>query len=157
MKTSQAWSMDIMMAFIIFIGTIFVFYSIISNNQEAKTKELQEDALRVLKNLNITQNITQIGELLTEDYPELKKKLRVKNDFCIYFEDEEGNIIEISESVTGIGSSDITVGENVCGGLTEAGMIICEEAQNAGECDRLEEFGLTEEECCKFADMCCPI
>ncbi len=114
MKNSQAWSMDIMLAFIIFIGTIFVFYSIVSNKQGGKEDELRDDALRVLENLNITQNISQIEELLTEDYPELKKKLRVKNEFCIYFEDNEGNVIYISEGRPGIGSDKINISDVPC-------------------------------------------
>jgi hypothetical protein len=117
MKTSQAWSMDIMMAFIIFIGTIFIFYSIISNRQSEKEDELQEEALRVLENLNITGNISQINELLGENYSQLKKKLRVENEFCIFFEDEKGNIIYINPAdpnQPGIGSEKIRISDEPC-------------------------------------------
>lgn len=117
MKKSQAWSMDIMMAFVIFVGTIFVFYSIINNRQTVTNDELKDDASRVLENLNITQDISQIDELLKEDYLELKRRLRIKNDFCIYLEDEEGNIININpddEDQLGIGSGKIYIGDKPC-------------------------------------------
>ena len=93
MKKSQAWSMDIMIAMVIFISIIFVFYSILSNNGDNKIRELKDDALIVAGNIDITKNPNRIEELLREDYSELKKKLRVKNEFCIFLEDEEGNVI----------------------------------------------------------------
>ena len=91
MKKSQTWSMDLMIAMVIFIGVIFVFYIILSTNGDNKIRELKDDALIVAENINITKNISQIEELLGEDYSELKRKLRVKNEFCIFLEDEEGN------------------------------------------------------------------
>ena len=109
--------MDIMVAFIIFIGVIFVFYSIISNKQGGKEDELQDDALRVLENLNITENISQIDELLAEDYSELKKRLRIENEFCIFLEDENGNIIYINPEdldQPGLGSGKISISDEPC-------------------------------------------
>jgi hypothetical protein len=114
MKHSQAWSMDIMIALVIFIGVIFVFYSILSTNGDNKIKELKDDALIVAENINITKNISQIEELLGEDYLELKKKLRVKNEFCIFLEDEEGNVIYLSQDRPGIGSGKIKISEVKC-------------------------------------------
>jgi len=117
MKKSQAWSMDIMIAIVVFVGTIFVFYSILSDNQSDKRRELEEDASLVAKNINITKNISQIKELLQEDYSTLKRKLRVKNDFCIFLEDEEGNVIPINPddlNQPGIGSGKIKIGDEPC-------------------------------------------
>jgi predicted transcriptional regulator len=115
MKTSQAWSMDIMIAMVIFIGVIFVFYSILSTNGGDKTGELKDDALIIAENINITKNISYIEELLGEDYSELKKKLRVKNEFCIFIEDEEGNVIYLSQDQPGIGSGKINISDVPCG------------------------------------------
>lgn len=114
MKKSQAWSMDIMIAMVIFIGVIFVFYSILSAKGGDKIVELKDDAVIVANNLNITQNISQIEELLGEDYSELKKKLRVKNEFCIFLEDEEGNVIYLSQNQPGIGSGQIKISDVQC-------------------------------------------
>ena len=124
MRKSQAWSMDIMIAFIIFIGTIFVFYSIVSNKQSVKDDELQDDASKVLENvvsedpdLGIVDGIEvddiKLQELLEEDYSELKKKLRIENEFCIYLEDEEGNVIPIQDQ-SGVGSGKIKIGGEGC-------------------------------------------
>lgn len=114
MKKSQAWSMDIMIAMVIFIGVIFVFYTILSTNEGDKIVELKDDALVIAENINITKNISLIEELLREDYSELKKKLRVKNEFCIFIEDEAGNVIYLSQDRPGIGSGKIKISDVEC-------------------------------------------
>ena len=153
MKNSQAWSMDIMIAVVLFIGVIFAFYWIFSSNQESKEEELKEDATIVLENLNITEDISQIDELLLEDYTVLKRKLRVENEFCLYFEDEDGNLIELGKAVVGKGSSDIELQGIPCG-LTEAEETTCRDADSLDTCDLLDdEF---EKRCCTYLGKCCP-
>ena len=53
------------------------------------------------------------------NYRDLKGKLGIKNDFCIYFEDEDGNLVNISDlvgiQVAGIGSPNATVSGMMCG------------------------------------------
>ncbi|MFH0867722.1 MAG: hypothetical protein V1831_00240 [Candidatus Woesearchaeota archaeon] len=126
MKKSQTWSMDIMIAIVIFMGTIFIFYSILNNNPDDKTRELQEDASRVLKNIasedsdvgiieGVEVNKTRLEELLGEDYSEIKKKLRVKNEFCLFLEDENGNIIYLTPEQAGVGSEKINISGIPCG------------------------------------------
>ena len=123
---SQAFSMDIMIAIVIFIGTIFVFYSFLSGNQESKAKELQDDASKVLKNIaaedsdvgivdGVEIDKVKFEELLGMEYSEIKRKIRIKNDFCFFLEDENGNVIYISQDQPGVGSSDIKIGGEPCG------------------------------------------
>ena len=125
LKKSQAFSMDIMLAVIIFIGTVFFFYAILNTSQGSKADELQDEASKVLTgilsenpDLKITDenkiNTTKLEELLG-NYSGLKGKLKVKNDFCIYFEDEGGNIVYINATYTGIGSGIINVSDVPCG------------------------------------------
>lgn len=106
--------MDIMIAIVIFIGTIFVFYSILSAKGSSKVGELKDDASILAKNINITQNMSLIEELLSEDYSQLKKKLRVKNEFCLFLEDENGNVIYLSQDQSGIGSGKISISDVPC-------------------------------------------
>ena len=125
-SVAQALSMDVMLAVIIFIGTFFFFYAIFSATQGSKADELHDEASKVLTGISsedsgvrITDgnqiNATRLGELLREQYPDIKSKLRVKNDFCIYFEDENGDIIYINPGSTGIGSDKIMVSNIPCG------------------------------------------
>ncbi len=118
--------MDIMIAIVLFIGTIFVFYSVLSAKQSPKTDELQDDASIVLESIvsedsdigildGAEVNETKLEELLGMEYSEIKKKMRVENEFCIFLEDEEGNVIYITQDQPGIGSDEISVSEVPCG------------------------------------------
>ena len=127
--SSQAFSMDIMLAIIIFIGTVFFFYAILNTTQGSKSDELQNEASKVLTGIlskdsgvGITDgtkiNTTKLEQLLG-NYSGIKSKLKVKNEFCIYFEDESGNIIYVNisqnKNYTGIGSEIINVSNIPCG------------------------------------------
>ena len=123
---SQAFSMDIMIAVIIFIGTIFIFYSIISGGEESKIEDLEDDASIVMENVATEDSAVRITEgmdvdqekledLLQMEYSEIKEKLRVENDFCIFLEDGEGNIIYLEAGQPGIGSDKIKVSDVPCG------------------------------------------
>lgn len=128
-RNSQAFSMDIMLAVIIFLGTVFFFYAILNTSQGSKADELQDEASKVLTGIlsessdisiidGNTINATKLEELLG-NYSDIKAKLKIKNDFCIYFEDEDGNIIYVnlsqSKNYTGIGSGTINVSSIPCG------------------------------------------
>ena len=121
---SQAFSMDIMMAFVIFIGTIFVFYSIISDRLSSKTDELEDEALVVLENIasgdsevriidGIKINETKLEELLGMEYSDIKKKIRIKNEFCFFLEDANGDVIYILNK-PGVGSDKINISDVPC-------------------------------------------
>ena len=56
----------------------------------------------------------KLRELLSLSYPELKQELGVKSDFAIYFEDGEGNIIEVLDTAC-IGSENVKVNGQKCG------------------------------------------
>lgn len=123
-KKSQTWSMDIMLAVVIFIGAIFVGYSILSGNKGDPAKALQEDAALVLGNLASKDseisivnggeiNDAKLQELVDKEYPELKQLIRSGSDFCIFLEDNEGNLVYIS-SKPGIGSDKIKISGQAC-------------------------------------------
>ena len=124
-RNSQAWSLDVMLAVIIFIGTVFFFYAILDTTQGTKAEELQDEASKVLTGISSEDsgvgimdgnkiNTTKLEELLG-NYSSIKSKLKVENDFCIYFEDEDGNILYINATTTGLGSGIINVSDIPCG------------------------------------------
>ena len=125
LRKSQAWSLDIMLAVVIFLGTIFFFYIILNSSQGNKASELEDEASIVIQGVisedsefGITDgneiDIDKLEELLGMDYSEIKTKLRVQNEFCIFFEDNDGNVIYINTDYTGIGSSEISVSDVPC-------------------------------------------
>ena len=56
----------------------------------------------------------KLEEIVEMDYKELKENLNVENDFCVYFEDEDGNLVEI-KGVKAIGSEIIEINGVPCG------------------------------------------
>lgn len=135
---AQAWSMDVTLAVIIFIAAFFVIYGIITSKAPGDISELQAEAEKISKEAtsensslslmtNEVLNETKIQELLGKDYSEIKRKLRLERDFCIYFEDEEGNLIIIQNTedpdkfLVGVGSPDITVVQKKCGQWQQEG------------------------------------
>ena len=122
---SQSWSIDIILAVVLFMGAFILFYVLLSNNPNAKAKTLKEEAFVVIKEVsskdaniriidNNEVNISRLGHLKNLTYDELKSILRIDSDFCIFFEDENGRIILINNSYTGTGSSNINLSNVPC-------------------------------------------
>lgn len=123
-KKSQAFSMDIMLAIVIFLGAIFITYLMLQGGKGGTAKQLEQDASTVLDNLassdnelgivdGVEINETKIQQLIDSTYPELKQKMRAGNDFCIFLEDDQGDIIYISNQA-GIGSGKIKISDTPC-------------------------------------------
>ena len=122
---SQTWSIDITLAVIIFIGAFFIFYLLLYQNSNTKASNLKDEALVIIKQISSGDssmkivnknelNISKINELKNLSYEELKQRLRVEGDFCIYIEDENGNILLLNNSFKGIGSSNINISGTPC-------------------------------------------
>lgn len=121
--------MDVTLAVIIFIAAFFVIYTIAANRTASSIDDLAREAERISKeaasensSISLVEdsqlNQVKIEDLIGQDYDEIKKKLRVENEFCIYVEDEEGNLIFLNksetENVTGIGSPNINISGIAC-------------------------------------------
>ena len=65
-----------------------------------KGNEVDEKKLRMLDQMN---------------YDQVKAMLGVKKDFCVYFEDQDGNLIKVDSVGYGIGSSNIYINGKPCG------------------------------------------
>ena len=158
MKTkAQTWSFDVIIAVTVFIVAFVVFYGIISyagtkppaealvdeGNLILKTmSSSNENSKAVIINNKIDQeNLEDFARgWLAEDEEEgnpLEKQqeyLGTTDAFCVYLEDEDGNIIPIdhtdkdgnpimgADGITplkkyGIGSSEIEIGGEECGAL----------------------------------------
>nr|MCK4929471.1 hypothetical protein [Nanoarchaeota archaeon] len=119
MGRGQVWSVDVLLAVIIFVSVILIFYVTMTSEQKPGLKDLEIEAkdlkIELEKNYELgfieaeEVNETKFGEFINltkENYSEVKKKLGVKGDFCIFYEDNEGNIILIGNK-TGIGNSSV--------------------------------------------------
>lgn len=125
LKKSQSWSVDIILAVVLFMGAFFLFYALLGDNPSARTKNLRDDASSVIKqvssegvSVNILEkqqiNLSRMNELKNLSYDELKRMLRVEGDFCIYLEDDKGYVIVLNNSYKGIGSPNINISNTPC-------------------------------------------
>ena len=125
----QAWSIDVVIGVLIFLIVIGLFYVLLIGNFKKDTTELQIASETIATKI-VAPKGTGVGIMnnnqiekdtllnYTNDYEGLKSALGVSSDFCIFLEDEEGNVINISNSthtVVGVGSSEINVSGSPCG------------------------------------------
>lgn len=130
-RKSQIWSIEFIVALIIFISALFIFfkYSInLSNIQEITLKELVIDAKTVSNYLvseglpkdwntsnvisigltdgNYQLNTTKLGNFSQLDYITTKSMFSVVNDYYIFFTDKNDTTVIINE-IEGIGKPGI--------------------------------------------------
>ena len=124
-RHSQAWSMDIMIAVVLFIGALIFFGGYFLFAKDSASADLKKEAKLVLDTLTspgsserITDanviNDSRLAQFLTTDYNTLKQDLRIQNNFCVYLQDEEGNIIYLNSTATGKGDPSINVSDIPC-------------------------------------------
>jgi len=124
--------MDIILAFVVFILIIGIFYSLLSNNKKDTTSDLTLESSTVVSNLDLANgqntNLTIIDKgnidtlkleaLYTSDYNTIKRQLGIKGDFCIYIVDQYGNLITVDDSgdyIGSFGNGNYTVNGQPCG------------------------------------------
>ena len=117
--------MDIILGVVVFVIAFFIFYSTLQSSPNKQVVVLREEASNIIRTISSSNSLFQVlsnnqvnesrlGELKNMTYAELKRKLKVENDFCIYFEDEKGNLIPINNSYKGIGAPDINLSGTPC-------------------------------------------
>lgn len=121
MKKSQSWSFDVVIATAVFFGIFMAFFVLLQDRDGQSLEEVKGEAeflAQRMKSSATFQNgqVTQGGMEYLADYNYTKWKalMGVKNDFCIYLEDEDGNIIPINDTVWGVGSPKIEIGGVPC-------------------------------------------
>src|SRR3989344_5377621 len=128
----QSWSLDIILAFVIFMLIVGIFYTLLSNNKKTTIQDVQLEAstlsgaLDSSSGINSTLSIIREGlvdkdklqSLYTADYNNLKTKFGIKGDFCIYMIDQYGNLVAINTSSglkNGFGNGNLTINDIPCG------------------------------------------
>lgn len=132
MRKAQTLSMDLMVGVMVFIGMLILFFGLIMFSPNSSgVEELNNEGEHILKTLEsdtpnlgfINKNQIQEGELnqlITKEYDDLKSEMGIRNDFCIFLEDENGNVVPIvinDERYFGIGKDNVKVGGVGCGKL----------------------------------------
>ena len=123
-KKAQSWSIDIILGVIVFLVAFFVFFIALGEDPTGKINRLKEEASSIIRQLvsgeetrivdGMEVNVSKTSKLKDTQYDELKRKFRVDSDFCIYVEDNKGNIVLINSSFKGIGASSINLSGAAC-------------------------------------------
>ena len=113
-KIDELWLVLIVMIFIVFIS-IATQKNDLEKEAETILNELTDDKEHSFAPNNIIEE-EKLEKISDMDYSELKNNLNIKNEFCVYFEDEEGNLFEIKDGLKSIGSNTIKINGVSCGG-----------------------------------------
>ena len=127
MSRGQAWSMDLIFGVLIVMLAIGIVYAMLANRSGKDLEPLRIESEVIATKLasdpqfNVAAdnrlNMTRIGELAanaTRDasefsYENIRTTLGVKSEFCVYIQDEQGNLYYIrgadGKNYTGIGSA----------------------------------------------------
>lgn len=122
-KKSQSWSVDIILAVIVFMVAFFVFYALLESDPQAKVSDLKEEASIVIEQVADEESplkavdkgaidVDELNKLKSLPYDDLKRRLRTEGDFCIYIEDENGNLVKIGGTKS-VGSPDIKIKDKI--------------------------------------------
>jgi hypothetical protein len=128
MRKGQVWSIDILLAVVIFVSVILIFYVTMVPRQKPQMKDLEAESgalkLELEKNnefgflIDDEVNDAKLQAFIdnaTANYSALKKKLGVKGEFCLFYEDSEGNVVPIgSGDLVGVGNPSIIVAGDNC-------------------------------------------
>jgi len=120
MKKAQIWSMDIIIAVtiftVVFIG-LFLTAGIVAKGPKPGALISEND---IISNALVAsrENVSIVSEaeineqaliaLNAKDYRRIKEDLGISSDFCIYFEDAGGNLVEVA-GITAIGDPSINI------------------------------------------------
>jgi hypothetical protein len=129
-KRGQGWSMDVLVSVGLFVAGLLLLYYFIGERSDTTLPPDIIDEGRQIPELLSTEHNETIGfidggkidrekleQFANITYNETKKILGVQSDFCIYFEDEEGYIVNVSGPMVGIGSEKGKISGIDCGEL----------------------------------------
>lgn len=125
LKKGQTWSTDATVAVVLFVLVAIILFYLTGPASSNKSSEgLQSDADKLPSVLSSPRNFTvgfiknsrvddvKLFEAMNQSYETLKQAFGITSDFCIYFEDDKGNIVPINGRI-GIGSPLVNFTERV--------------------------------------------
>ncbi len=120
---AQVWSIDLFIAVVIFLLALGVFYFFMTHNSSSKQSTLQVESQLIADKLTgdeqgsvvngTSVDDTKLNAVLDTPYDQLKQQLNVRDDFCIIFKDQNGNLLVVGNGTsgnrTGIGNGNLTL------------------------------------------------
>lgn len=128
----QSWSLDIILAFVVFGLIIGIFYTVLSGSNKGKEENIQREVTVLSNNLDTSTGLNtslsiidkgtiddiKIKSLYNSSYQSLKNQFGIKGDFCIYVVDQYGNLVTVNTSdgqITGFGNGNLSLNGKPCG------------------------------------------
>jgi hypothetical protein len=126
---AQTWSTDIIIAVVLFVLIILGFFYVTNlKSHSEKLRAMTSEAEKIHESLTTASNKSslafiegskvnpqKLAELADISYEELKAQLGIEGgDFCIHFEDENGEILFIRGNRVGIGSGKVDISGIPC-------------------------------------------
>lgn len=129
----QSWSLDIILAFVIFMLIVGIFYIMLSKNNKPDIADIQVEASVLSSNLDSSTGIDtklkiindgaldkqKLIELYESQYDTIKNQFGITGDFCIYIVDQNGNIVTVNTTTgdlkNGFGNGELVINGVQCG------------------------------------------
>ena len=132
MRKAQAWSIDLIIAVVIFILVMTIFYTLLVREPKTDVRALQKEAQIISEKLQSSQSggdcafingkdidITKMRRCYNEKSPEeFARETNIENKFCIYLIDQNGRVVSI-DNRTGWGYGDLNISNTSCGTMYE--------------------------------------
>lgn len=107
----QAFSVDLLIGVLVFMLAIGIIYSLLNSKGADDPAQLRIESEVIAERLTSAAslqvapenqlNMEDLAMLAKDEYEEVKAQLGVQEEFCIYLQDENGNLIYIQDSSTG--------------------------------------------------------
>jgi hypothetical protein len=127
-EKSQIFSLDVMVAVGLFMLAAIMLYYFIGSDKESELNDLVYDEGTQIPELlaapqNQSLSFVHGGEVDPErldtfvrmNYNQTREALGIVSDFCFYFEDEQGHVVNLSQGMISYGSEKAQVGSKPCG------------------------------------------
>lgn len=127
LKKAQTWSTDAVVGVVLFfVAAILLFYLTGPISENRQTAKLQTEADKLPSILGAGQNQTgtfidgakvdaeKLASASNISYEDLKSLFGIEAEFCIYFEDEKGNIVPVQGDRVGVGSPLVNLSGTGC-------------------------------------------
>ncbi|MFH1915649.1 MAG: hypothetical protein ABIJ21_00140 [Nanoarchaeota archaeon] len=126
-KPGQAWSLDLIIAVVIFVVVMTLFYTLLVREPKADITLLKREGKYISDRLPVGSgggncsfidgryvDIDQIQKCYLSDADQFKQENNIKSRFCIYMTDQNGRVITI-DNRTGFGFNDLNISGVPCG------------------------------------------
>jgi hypothetical protein len=125
-RKAQTWSFDLIIAVVLFIVVVAVFYSFLSaDTYQDATSRLESGAELIINQLDcdaggddevciITKGeVTEasLEKLGIQSYDQVKTSLGVTGEFCIYLRATDGTLVPFPNDLAGVGKNTTTLFE----------------------------------------------